>query len=314
MPGAYAHITAVNLARDIARMEAANIPPLAIQAVLNHLGFCELGAVSPDYPYLHLGSSKSKRWADLMHYQSTAEPIQRGIEFARRLNKSDKAPVAAWLMGYVAHVVADVTIHPVVELRVGPYAANATQHRICEMNQDAYIFQRLNLDEVGRSEHLDKGIWRCCDAPDSGRLDRAIVLTWEHMLSASYPEEFRANRPDFHGWHAGFKRAVDVAEEGYRMPAFARHVAADCGLTYPDAAHVDQSFIKNLATPEGSMDYDAIFDRAVENIATMWAWIGAALYEGDDSYLARIDHWNLDTGKNSAGHFGFWSNKVEQFA
>jgi len=51
-------------------------------------------------------------------------------------------------------VVADVTIHPILELKVGSYAEHKMGHRTCEMHQDAYIFQRLNLGDVGLSEHL----------------------------------------------------------------------------------------------------------------------------------------------------------------
>lgn len=314
MPGAYAHITLVNLAINVSRLEAADIPVPAIGAILQHLKFSELGAVSPDYPYLHIGLNGSKRWADLMHYERTGEPLKRGIEFARTLNASDKRPVVAWLMGYAAHVVADVTIHPVVELRVGEYAANAKAHRICEMHQDAYIYRRLNLDEVGRSEHLESGIWRCCEGAGSGKLDRSVFATWEHMLSEVYPDEFKKNRPDIHAWHAGFKRSVDLAEEGYRMPPFARHVAVDCGMTYPAMADVDPSFIRNLETPEGVMDYDELFDKALENVLAMWTVIGKAVFENDQAYLTKIGNWNLDTGKNESGNFAYWPNKAPQYA
>jgi hypothetical protein len=314
MPGAYAHITLVNLARDINRLETADVPIRAIQAVLGHLGFCELGAVSPDYPYLHIGLNGSKRWADLMHYERTGEPIKKGIEFARSLNPLDKAPVAAWLMGYAAHVVADVTIHPVVEMRVGEYATHSQAHRICELNQDAYVFRRLNLDDVGRSEHLNSGIWRCCDAPDSGKLDRSIFSTWEQMLSMSYPDEFKTNKPDIHAWHAGFKRSVDLAEEGYRMPLFARHLAVDCGITYPAVDDIDYSYIKDLETPDGAMDYDQLFDKAIANVVAMWSVIGKALYEDDQAYRTKIGNWNLDTGKDAAGNYAYWPDKEIQHA
>jgi len=314
MPGAYAHITMVNLAREPDRLEATDIPIKAIQAVLRHLGFCELGAVSPDYPYLHIGLNGSKAWADLMHYERTGEPLKRGIEFARKLNPSDKPPVAAWLMGYAAHVVADVTIHPVVELRVGEYAANAKQHRICELNQDAHIFRKLGVGDVGLSEHLDSGIWRCCDGPGSGKLDRSVFATWEHMLSTTYPDEFRKNKPDMHAWHAGFKRSVDLAEEGYRMPLLARHLAVDCGMTYPAVADIDQCYIRNLETPDGVMDYDQVFDKALGNVSAMWAVIGKAIFEDDQAYLTTIGNWNLDTGKDKAGNFAFWPNRATQYA
>jgi hypothetical protein len=38
------------------------------------------------------------------------------------------------------------------------------------MHQDAYIFQRWNIGEIGVAEHLDSGIWGCCDRPGSGKL------------------------------------------------------------------------------------------------------------------------------------------------
>jgi len=55
-----------------------------------------------------------------------------------------------WLFGYVSHLVADATIHPVVQAIVGPYDQNEqtkTEHRICEMTQDALIYnERKNTD------------------------------------------------------------------------------------------------------------------------------------------------------------------------
>jgi hypothetical protein len=274
MPGAYAHITLVNFAKEPERLEEAGIPIPAIKAVLEYFGFCELGAVSPDYPYLHFAHSDSKRWADVMHYERTGEPIKKGIEFVKDMSGTEQAKALAWLLGYAAHVVADVTIHPVVECRVGPYAANAKAHRICELNQDAYIFQRLNLSEIGLSEHLDSGIWGCCDTPNSGVLAPTIVRIWEKMLAFCHPAEYAANEPDISAWHAGFKVAVDAAEEGNRLPLFARHLAVNSGLTYPAVTDIDASYIIGIATPEGEMDYDMVFDRALKNVVSMWAMIG----------------------------------------
>ena len=75
-----------------------------------------------------------------MHYERTGDMVKAGIEFIRGLSGEEKRKALAWLFGYTAHVITDATIHPVVELKVGPYAENKTDHRICEMNQDAYIF------------------------------------------------------------------------------------------------------------------------------------------------------------------------------
>jgi len=68
MPGAYAHMTLVNLLRKPARLEEIpGFPNEAISAVLEYFRFTELGAVSPDYPYLAIGDINSAKWADDIH-------------------------------------------------------------------------------------------------------------------------------------------------------------------------------------------------------------------------------------------------------
>lgn len=52
MPGAYAHLTLVAIASEPDELEAAGVPKDAIMALLDFAKYCELGAVSPDYPYL----------------------------------------------------------------------------------------------------------------------------------------------------------------------------------------------------------------------------------------------------------------------
>jgi hypothetical protein len=84
--------------------------------------------------------------------------------------------------------VTDVTIHSVIELKAGKYQKNVDKHRICEMHQDAHIFQRLNLGETGLAKYLESGICGCCDAQGGGKLDPAIKSTWQSMLEACYTE------------------------------------------------------------------------------------------------------------------------------
>lgn len=74
MPAAYAHITLVNILRETHRLQAIpGLPREAIAAVLDYFKFCELGAVSPDYPYLAIGDANTANWADLMHYEKTVQ-------------------------------------------------------------------------------------------------------------------------------------------------------------------------------------------------------------------------------------------------
>jgi hypothetical protein len=84
MPGAYAHLTMVNLAKEPGRLEKQGFPPEAIVPVLDYFRFCELGAVSPDYPYLDIAHSSAGEWADRMHYQKTGDMIKAGVEWTKR--------------------------------------------------------------------------------------------------------------------------------------------------------------------------------------------------------------------------------------
>lgn len=90
MPGAYAHITLVNLAREPARLEAGpGIPDAAALALGRWFRYCELGAVSPDYPYLALRSS-ANAWADRMHYEHTGDMVKAGVEAVMGLSDFER--------------------------------------------------------------------------------------------------------------------------------------------------------------------------------------------------------------------------------
>lgn len=307
MPGAYAHLTLVNMIREPARLESHGLSPEAIISILDYFRFCELGAVSPDYPYLDMLHHDAAPWADRMHYERTGDMIKTGVSLVKKLDGASRQKAFSWLLGYASHVVTDVTIHPVVELKVGVYQENKGKHRICEINQDAYIFQRLNLGEIGLAEHLESGIWGCCDKPDSGKLDPVIASTWRSMLETCYPNPCQTNPPVIDNWHASFKFVVDKAEEGGALPPFARHVAVNIGLTYPAVADIDTQYIQGLATPIGAMSYDQVFDRAMENVLGVWSSIANAVFKNDTAYQVAIQNWNLDTGKDGNGSYAYWS-------
>ena len=306
MPGAYAHITLVNIAKEPARLESGpGIPGAAGLALGRWFKFCELGAVSPDYPYLALKSA-ANTWADLMHYECTGDMVKAGVKAAQNLSGLAREKAFAWLLGYAAHVITDTTIHPVVQLKVGPYAQNKQAHRVCEMHQDAYIFQRLNLSDIGQSEHLESGISQCGSA--DGAVDPIIAGTWRGMLTTCHPVVFVSNPPDIDGWHRGFDRMVNkIAEEGYRLMPLARHVAVNCGLTYPAADAINLAeYINGLATPHGQQSYDQVFDKALGHVIEGWHLIATGVFEGSTAYQSAFGDWNLDTGRDASGKLVFW--------
>lgn len=308
MPGGYAHLTAVNELKTPQRLEAIGGFPLeAIPALLDYFKFCEAGAVAPDYPYLAIGDHDAQSWGSAMHHTATGKVIQKGIEHLRVLDGEAKRKGISWLLGYTAHVVADVTIHPVVNLKVGPYEQNKKDHRVCEMNQDAYIFQRLNLGAIGLSEHIDSGIGRCVDQENSGKFDRDVEQLWQSILKTVYDDEYRHNRPDIDKWQRRFSFVVDkIAEEGGRLIPIARHVAADAGLVYPSEDEVDPQYIEELETPDGPRHYNDIFDKMLAHLEGKWSVVARGAFSIDDAYLEEIGYWNLSTGLDENDNFVFW--------
>lgn len=306
MPGAFAHITAGNEAGTNDSLNKLNIPPQAKLILSRQKKFIELGCVSPDYPYLSVTDPSQANWADKMHYKKSGDILKAAVRHVRTISDSSEQEKAfAWVCGYAAHVIADITIHPVVERKVGPYQKNQNAHRKCEMNQDSYIWKRMNLGQIGLADRIKDNIGACSAEDDS--LDETIHQVWLKALSEVHPDAAATNPPDINKWHKSFVTVVDTAEESYRLFPIARHVAVNCGLTYPLANEVDDQFISNLDTPLGEQHYDDIFDRAVKNICHYWTVIANAIFT--DGSLDPILNWNLDNGKCQNGYITAWETK-----
>lgn len=240
-----------------------------------------------------------------MHYVRTRDVISTGIRRLRGMQGDPARKCLAWLLGYAAHVTTDMTIHPVVEKKVGPYHGNEVQHRICEMHQDAYVFQRRDLGGIEFAEYLDHGIGACSSPSDGARLDDDVASLWMQTLNEVHPgASLPPPNPD--AWHRGFRRSIDVfAESGRYLFPLARHVAQGHGLVYPLLNEIDRQYIDDLLTPDGTrLPYDVIFDRAVANVRAQWALIAADL-AGGACYAASGGTWNLDTGRDG-DRYVFW--------
>lgn len=303
MPGAYAHISAAYLAVEKAHQTAFQaVPKQARDILVNHQKFIELGSVSPDFPYLKIGDLAQNRWADRMHYDQVGDFLRHCIAEVKQLSGSAQAKAFAWLCGYVAHVATDITIHPVIELRVGSYESNQTEHRICEMHQDVYICQRLGLSEEHRIERLANCIGACTHETDESQLDPVIANLWAQCLMTTFEREPVMESPMIHDWYTGYLTVLRGIEEGHKLLPFARHVGAQLGLVYPE--HVDDSYIRGLDTPLGEQDYDQVFDRAVTQIIHYWNVTARAVFETGEA--SAFLNWNLDTGRCEKGQLTAW--------
>jgi len=314
MPAAYTHITLVNvLSRNMGN--DADFPEESALAIGRHLKFCELGSVSPDYPYLALtlnigNFGDATAWADAMHKTNTLDMVRTGVNDVRKITSDVvRHKCMAWLFGYSAHVATDVAVHPVVNLKAGePYEQHKSDHRICEMHQDVNIFPRLGLD-MQLSDFLKRHILGCGDPDDPHSLDLDISRIWLNMLGEVYAGEFASNPPQIRDWHRGFHRIMELATEAGNLIPFARHVAAAEGLAYPQQEEVDDQYTRGLSVPGGLyMDYDAIFEKTVEDVRKMWFMVARAI-EGDGTQLANARNWSLDSGKYlDNGDFVFWGH------
>lgn len=295
MPGAFTHITAINIALSSGALTAlVDMPSEAKRILATYSAYSELGAVSPDYPFASITDMEQNHWVDLMHYERVGELIRSLIYRVKMLPVDQKEPCFAWLAGFVSHVIMDITIHPIVELRVGSYRKHKHdhQHQICEMHQDSYIWQRLGFSHLDFSERLQRNISLCSDNSDPELLDQAVRDLWSIALTEVYSEYANKCMPKINYWHTKYLSNIDLAEDDYRLFPLFQHI--ETGLTYPLVEDIDYSYIRNLKTPIGDMHYDAIFDRAIENIKRYLTKLALAVFENGDDQL--FCNWNLDTG------------------
>jgi hypothetical protein len=310
MPGPYAHITLLHVLMRPDRADAIFSPESGLLSSLTaYFPYCCLGAVSPDYPNLAWRDGVSPRWADAMHGTRACDMITSGISRVRNAGAA-RDKLLAWLLGYAAHVATDVTIHPVVQSMVGPYAENQRQHRVCEMNQDSYIYRRMKLGEIGESDSFARDVAMCSDAVDKSGLDRDIAALWEGMLADVYPELWSSHPTDCSAWHREFVGMVaGSADQMLRLFPLAGTIAAKMNLTYPTFDLVDRQFIQEQFIPSERplyLHYDDVFDHAADNVVAVWNMLEQALCDDDPTLLPLFGEWNLDDGCDERGRLVFW--------
>ncbi len=333
MAGGYTHITVAHLAKK----QAHNILPddMLPGGLSQWMKYVIIGTVGPDYPYLDIADPNSAQWAARMHHPLVLNVIREAIRNIRSIkNSSARAKCIAWIFGFASHCVVDGIVHPVVNLKVGPYKENKTAHRTCEMSQDVLAYSWLSEEPIGRTLEISRCVHTTSDSNDPNRFDPDICRLWKSALHKVYrtgtTSTFTINNnkscfllrriskqicgtafvdkifgPDPDEWHRAMRRIMRVAESGDQLTPFARHVAANKGLVYPNKP--DPQYIQNLEVPGGEVwNFKKIFDKAVNDLTTFWANISLALTE-DTAPLDTISSWALDTGKDKNGNLVFWT-------
>lgn len=292
MAGCYTHITIVSKILDRSALESIGLDTRISKMLREWSNYVKLGAVSPDLPYLGLG----KKWADKFHYEKTSQIVHEGLAalFDKSFDDVHAQKQLAWLFGYAAHLVTDLYIHPVIEKKVGSYAENVTKHRICEMNQDAWILKKEMHDDVGRGEIFDNTIKTCTGTGAEGYvIDDAIFKFWKLLIKKVYSPWWS---PSPNKWFASFVALMDkFAENPDKHLIITRTLLKNFHYGYP--SEPDRDYVDNLHRPNGEcVDFHTVFNEAVEKVKEHWVQMANALSTKDVSCFTLPDG-NLDTGK-----------------
>ena len=303
MSGGYTHITLTQFAIEDAIHHRADLLHEDAKLALGYFKkFCIVGALAPDYPYLDITDSASAAWADDVHKGYSMDFLRSAVPLVRNIaDDNTRRKCIAWLFGFASHMATDGTIHPVVNLKVGPYEQNKTAHRRCEMSQDVHSHKRLNIGAIDFNQQISTNVNGTSDKADSDRFDPDVAKLWRDCLMRAYPNH---SEPDVHSWHRAMRRMMKIAEGGNYLFPFVRHVAANQGLVYPKIP--EDEYIKNLKVPNGTMDFDQLFDKAKDNVLELWAYLALSL-QNKKSPLDTRKSWCLDTGIDENKNMIYWS-------
>jgi Zinc dependent phospholipase C len=316
MPGAYAHLMMTEKAFERFRGNQ-DINEKLRGSVLTHSHFVHLGSVGPDYPFLDIVQPKQKNWAEHMHYRHTGDVIKT---MARRLlnlwpqglEKEEFIIPFCWTLGYLSHVTGDLVIHPVILNIVGSYVGHETEHRHCEMIQDAFIYHLIRQGAEIEHSGLMKILQICSKPGNEDKIHPVLLAFWRDILKTHFPNDYQNNRPDVDQWHDQFEDWIGIAGR----PLFVGRIFdPNHKYTYKKTIEITpterQTFLDRLPLPDGKFGaYEGdVFPKAVEHVTDQWVFLSKGIFIGNiDQFLSGITNADLDTGRDlQTGNLVYWS-------
>lgn len=295
MAGAFTHF----IICDVAKRKRSVTDPELRKLLNKHSEFLFLGAASPDLPYLSFKTGGID-WADVMHYEKTNGIAINGHNELKKLWASRQTADEirlVWFWGFISHLVADATIHPVVQAIVGPYDQNKSEHRLCEMTQDSLIYlERKNTDI--RYAEFSSALKFCSRSDHFNKL----MDFWTEIVSKTYSDKNTEPNPKL--WFTTYSEAIDAAEGGSDIIALFRHLGIGKGFIYKTRDEIVSKFPQDYEKyytkaklPDGSISsfLKNGFEKAVDNVIDAWNNLYAGL-TSTINVANLIKNWNLDTG------------------
>lgn len=307
MAGPFTHWVITEKAMERCQELDANLDQILAQ----NAKFVLLGAVSPDLPYLSFNQTTTN-WADEMHYHSTNGVVVHGYSDLKQRGIEDLETKAlfSWLLGYASHMIADATIHPIVEKIVGEYQYNTQEHRECEMVQDILTFKHNFNQDIVEAEYTET-IEFCRRSPHKN----ALFSFWQTQLRRTHPS-LGDPVPAF--WFDTYAEAIDLADGSNVLFKLFRHVGFGESFLYESSKELSENapnnvdkYYENIALPMGGIGYFEVdgISRAVENVVQAWQDMFVNL-KNQYNVADLILDWNLDTGKVNGGSnvATYWQN------
>lgn len=295
MAGAFTHF----IICDVAKRKRSIVDPELRKLLNRYSEFLFLGAASPDLPYLSFKIGDIN-WADVMHYEKTNGIAINGHNELKKGWASRQAADEIrliWLFGFVSHLVADATIHPIVQAIVGPYAQNQAEHRLCEMTQDALIYSERKKTDIRYAE-FSSALKFCNESEYFNNL----MDFWTDLGIKTYFDNNAKPNPKL--WFTTYSEAIDAAEGGSDIVAFFRHLGIGSGFIYKTKDEIIskspqdyEKYFTKAKLPDGSIStfLNNGFDKTVDNVIDAWNTLYAGL-SSTITVASFIKNWNLDAG------------------
>lgn len=298
MAGAFTHFIVV----DVAKMKHQVLGSELWQLLNKHSQFLFIGAASPDLPYLSFKTGEVN-WADVMHYEKTNGIVVTGYDelkgtWASR-TVADEIKLV-WLFGYVSHLVADATIHPLVQAIVGRYEENKGEHRICEMTQDSLIFKMNKNTDIYYAEF--SSILKFCQESEHYE---GLMEYWKDQALLNYADKREEPHPEL--WFTTYTKAIDAAEGGSEVVGLFRHLGVASNYIYKPEEEIvrdyperNEKYFQKVRLPDETVGYFPTdgFEKAVKNVLEAWNTLYSGLASGTVVSSNIIKNWDLDTGEN----------------
>jgi hypothetical protein len=296
MAGAFTHFTIC----DVAKRKRSAIGYELWRLLNRHSQFLSLGAGSPDLPYLCFKTGEVN-WADVMHYEKTNSVAASGFNEIREAWASRKGGdevKLVWLLGYVSHLVADATIHPIVQAIVGDYEHHKEEHRLCEMTQDPLIFDLEKNTDMTYAEF--SSILKFCSQSEHFA---DLMDFWKRQLLIAYGEKGEEPHPEL--WFSTYTTAIDAAEGGSDVVGLFRHLGIGTNYIYKpkedivrDYPEYYEKYFDKVKLPDGNLGHFPAdgFERTVNNVVAAWELLYSGLNFPTMVVSNTIKDWNLDTG------------------